>query len=187
MNEEIIICLDMAKESMQKTLDHLDKEFQKIRAGKSSPAMLDGIRVNSYGSMVPLSQVANVTTPDPRQIIVQPWDKSMIAPIEKEILNANLGFNPQNNGEVIRIQVPALTEQRRMDLVKQAKNETENAKVGIRNARRDAMNDSKDFKKNGIPEDEVKKFEATLQKMTDDFIKMSETAFDKKEKDIMTV
>lgn len=187
MYEDIELCMAMAKESMQKTVEHLDKEFQKIRAGKASPAMLDGIRVNSYGVMSPLSQIANVTTPDPRQIIVQPWDKSMIAPIEKEIMNANLGFNPQNNGEVIRIQVPALTEQRRLELVKQAKAETENAKVGVRNARRDAMNESKDFKKNGIPEDEVKKFEVVLQKMTDDFIKMVDDAFGKKEKDIMTV
>lgn len=187
MYDDIVINLDMAKESMQKALDFLDKEFQKIRAGKSSPSMLDGIRVNSYGSLVPLTQVANITTPDPRQIIVQPWDKNMIAPIEKEILNANLGFNPQNNGEVIRIQVPTLTEQRRMELVKQAKTETENAKVGIRNARRDAQNEGKDFKKNGIPEDEVKKFEVVLQKLTDDFIKKVDTAFELKEKDIMTV
>jgi len=187
MYEQIDFCMQMTKEQMQKSLEHLDKEFQKIRTGKANPAVLDGIRVSCYGTMTPLSQIANINTPDARQIIVQPWDKSMISAIEKEILHANLGFNPQNNGEMIRIQVPPLTEERRREFVKQAKAEAENAKISVRNARRDAMTEGKEMKKDGVPEDAVKKFEEDLQKVTDDFIKKIDQVLEQKEKDIMTV
>jgi ribosome recycling factor len=179
--------MEMTKDSMQKSLEHLDKEFQKIRTGKANPAVLEVIRVSCYGAMTPLSQMANINTPDARQIIIQPWDKSMIAAIEKEILHANLGFNPQNNGELIRIQVPPLTEERRREFVKHAKAEAENAKISVRNARRDAMTESKNMKKDNIPEDAIKKFEEDLQKVTDDFIKKIDQVLEQKEKDIMTV
>ena len=187
MYEQIELCMEMAKEQMQKAIGHLEKEFQRLRTGKANPAILDGIRVDAYGVSTPLAQVANINTPDARLIIVQPWDRSMIPAIEREILNANLGFTPQNNGEFIRIQIPALTEERRRDLVKQAKTEAENAKVGVRNGRRDAMNESKNMKKDGIPEDTVKKFEDDLQKLTDDYVKKVDQLLEQKEKDIMTV
>lgn len=187
MTEEIEFCLDSARESMNGSVEHLEREFQKIRAGKSSPAMLDGVKVDYYGSISPLSQVANVTTPDPRQIIVQAWDKSMLPVIEKAILAANLGFNPQNNGEILRIVVPPLTEQRRKELVKMAKTEAENCKVSIRNARRAANDEAKQLKKDGTPEDMVKKLEDDIQKITDDSIKKVDAIFADKEKDILTV
>jgi ribosome recycling factor len=187
MYEQIDFCMQMTKEQMHKSLEHLDKEFQKIRTGKANPAVLDGIRVSAYGTMTPLSQVANINTPDARQILIQPWDKSMISAIEKEILHANLGFNPQNNGEIIRIQVPPLTEERRRDFVKQAKAEAENAKISVRNARRDAMTEGKNMKKDNVPEDAIKKFEEDLQKVTEDFIKKIDQILEQKEKDIMTV
>ncbi len=187
MTEEIEFCLDEAKEGMSNSLDHLEKEFQKIRAGKSSPQMLDGVKIDYYGSISPLSQVANITTPDPRQIIVQPWDKSMLAPIEKAILTANLGFNPQNNGEILRISVPALTEQRRKELVKMAKTESENCKVSIRNIRRAANDEGKQLKKDGAAEDLIKKLEEDVQKLTNEYIKKVDELFAEKEKDILTV
>ena len=187
MYEQIDFCMQMTKEQMHKSLEHLDKEFQKIRTGKANPAVLDGIRVSAYGTMTPLSQVANINTPDARQILIQPWDKSMISAIEKEILHANLGFNPQNNGDIIRIQVPPLTEERRRDFVKQAKAEAENAKISVRNARRDAMTEGKNMKKDNVPEDAIKKFEEDLQKVTEDFIKKIDQILEQKEKDIMTV
>ena len=137
MNEEVRFILDETEESMQGAISHLEREFHKIRAGKASPAMLEGVRVDYYGTMSPIDQISNINTPDPRQIIVQPWEKNMLGPIEKAILAANLGFNPQNNGEVLRIAVPPLTEERRKDLVKKAKTEVENAKVTVRNLRRD--------------------------------------------------
>lgn len=187
MFEQIELCREMAEEQMQKALAHLDKEFQKIRTGKASPAILDGVRVEAYGALTPIAQLANINTPDARQIVIQPWDRSLIIAIEREIINANLGFTPQNNGELIRIKIPMLTEERRRDLVKQAKNEAENAKISIRGARRDAMNETKNMKKEGVPEDSIKKFEEELQKMTDDFVKKADQALELKEKDIMTV
>ena len=154
MNEEIEFIIDAAKEQMQGAVDHLIKELRSIRAGKASPAMLTTIMVDYYGSQTPLSQVANVNTPDARTISIQPWEKQMLQEIEKAIMIANIGFNPMNNGENIIINVPPLTEERRRDLVKQAKAEAEHAKVGVRNARKDANNDTKkldvsdDLKKN---------------------------------------
>jgi ribosome recycling factor len=187
MIEECQMVYDIASESMDKSIDHLEKEFQKIRAGKASPDMLDGVLVEYYGVMTPINQTANITSPDPRQIIVQPWDKSVISSIDKAIQAANLGFNPKNEGEVLRIIVPTVTEQRRKELVKQAKAEAEDTKVGIRNARRTANDDAKKLEKEGIPEDDVKKLQDDIQKLTDDYIEKIEKLFEKKEKDIMTI
>lgn len=187
MNEEINFIIEEAQESMNNAVLHLDKEFQKIRAGKASPSMLEGVRVDYYGSMTPIEQVSNINTPDPRQIIVQPWEKSMLVPIEKAIMAANLGFNPQNNGEVLRINVPPLTEERRRDLVKKAKAEVENAKVTVRSIRRSAMDAGKKLEKEGVPEDEIKQMEKEVQNLTDKHIDKVDKLFDVKEKDIMTV
>ncbi|MGE5384214.1 MAG: ribosome recycling factor [Omnitrophica WOR_2 bacterium] len=187
MNEEVTFVIDEAEEGMTNAIAHLDKEFQKIRAGKASPAMLEGVRVDYYGAMTPIEQVSNINTPDPRQIIVQPWEKAMLSPIEKAIMAANLGFNPQNNGEVLRINVPPLTEERRRDLVKKAKVEVENAKVTIRNIRRSAIDSGKKLEKDGIPEDEIKQLEKEIQNRTDSFIGKVDKMFEAKEKDIMTV
>jgi ribosome recycling factor len=187
MNEEITFLLDEAEEGMQNAIVHLDKEFQKIRAGKASPSMLEGVRVDYYGSMTPIDQVSNINTPDPRQIIVQPWEKAMLVPIEKAIMAANLGFNPQNNGEVLRINVPPLTEERRKDLVKKAKAETENAKVTIRGIRRTALDAGKKLEKDGVPEDEIKQLEKEVQNLTDTYTAKADKLFEAKDKDIMTV
>lgn len=187
MNEELTFLIEEAEEGMKNAIAHLDKEFQKIRAGKASPAMLEGVRVDYYGSMTPIDQVSNINTPDPRQIIVQPWEKAMLVPIEKAIMAANLGFNPQNNGEVLRINVPPLTEERRRDLAKKAKVEVENAKVTIRNIRRAALDSGKKLEKEGIPEDEIKQLEKEIQNRTDNSISKIDKLFEAKEKDIMTV
>lgn len=187
MNEEVTFVIDEAEEGMTNALAHLEKEFQKIRAGKASPSMLEGVRIDYYGSMTPIEQVSNINTPDPRQIIVQPWEKAMLVPIEKAILAANLGFNPMNNGEVLRIAVPPLTEERRRDLVKKAKIEVENAKVTIRNIRRAAIDSGKKLEKDGIPEDEIKQLEKEIQNITDKNIAKVDKLFEAKEKDIMTV
>ena len=187
MNEEAQFCLEEAKEQMQNALMHLEKEFQKIRAGKSSPQMLDGVKVDNYGVMSPLNQVANINTPDPKSIVVQPWDKNMLAPIEKAILAANLGFNPKNDGTILRIMVPPLTEERRRDLVKKAKIEAENAKVAIRNTRREANDTAKQLEKDGVPEDDIKKLEEEIQETTNAFIAKVDKLFGIKDADIMTV
>ncbi len=187
MTEEIELLLEDAKDKMNKAISHLEHELVKIRAGKANPSMLEGIHVDYYGSMTPLQQVANVNTPDPRTIAIQPWEKAMIVPIEKAILAANLGFNPENNGELIRINVPALTEERRRDLVKQAKKEGEDAKISIRSARKDANEDIKRLKKDGLSEDLEKDTEAEIQKITDQFSTLVDQHIDKKEKDILTI
>lgn len=187
MTEEVQFCYDSAQEQMEKVLKHLDLELMKIRAGKASPMMLDSIYVDYYGVRTPLSQVANIATPDPRSIVVQPWEKGMIEPIEKAIQAANLGFNPQNNGDLLRIAVPPLTEDRRKQLVKQVKAEGETAKVGVRNARRDANEELKQLKKDGISEDEIKEAEDKIQKLTDQFISKIDVTLDAKEKDIMHI
>lgn len=187
MNEEISFVIEEAEEGMKNAIAHLEKEFNKIRAGKASPAMLEGVKVDYYGNMTPIDQVSNINTPDPRQIIVQPWEKSMLSPIEKAIMAANLGFNPQNNGEVLRINVPPLTEERRRNLVKQAKAEVENAKVTIRNIRRSAIDSGKKLEKDGVPEDEIKQLEKDVQNLTDKYTAKIDKHFEAKEKDIMTV
>ncbi|MGB1284396.1 MAG: ribosome recycling factor [Polaribacter sp.] len=184
MNEEIEFIIDTAKEAMDNAIAHLVKELRTIRAGKATPAMLSNVQVDYYGSQTPLSQVANVNTPDARTISIQPWEKNMLQEIEKAIMIANLGFNPMNNGENIIINVPPLTEERRKELVKQAKAETEHAKVGVRNARKDANNE---IKKVDISDDMKKNAEADVQTLTDSFIKNIEDKFSTKEKEIMTV
>lgn len=184
MNEEIEFIIDSAKEAMNSAIEHLVKELRTIRAGKATPAMLGNVMVDYYGAKTPLSQVANVSTPDPRTIAIQPWEKNMLQQIEKAIMVANLGFNPMNNGDLILINVPPLTEERRRDLSKQAKAEAEHAKVGIRNARKDANNE---IKKTDISDDMKKDTEAVVQKLTDTFVKQIDDTFSVKEKEIMTV
>ncbi|MBC7440058.1 MAG: ribosome recycling factor [Flavobacterium sp.] len=185
--EEIEFILDGTKESMIGSIEHLEKEFLNIRAGKASPQMLGSVFVDYYGSQTPLSQVSNVNVPDARTITIQPYEKNMLHPIEKAIMIANLGFNPMNNGENIIINVPALTEERRRDLVKQAKAESEDAKIGIRNARKDANTDIKKLEKEGTSEDVCKTAEDDVQKLTDAFIKKIEEHLVLKEAEIMKV
>ncbi|WP_426431636.1 ribosome recycling factor [Winogradskyella sp. HB-48] len=184
MNEDIQFILDSAKEAMDNAIKHLEKQLVNIRAGKASPAMLGSVMVDYYGAQTPLNQVANVNTPDGRTISVQPWEKSMLQEIERGIMLANLGFNPMNNGETIIINVPPLTEERRKELAKQAKSEAEDAKVGVRNARKDAMND---IKKADVSEDLQKNGEIDVQELTDSYVKKIDSILDVKEKEIMTV
>lgn len=184
MNEEIDFILDTAKEAMDKAIQHLEKELVSIRAGRATPAMLSTVMVEYYGSQTPLGQVANVNTPDARTLSIQPWEKSMLQEIEKAIQMANLGFNPMNNGDLIMINVPPLTEERRKNLAKQAKAEAEDAKVGVRNARKEANND---LKKLDISEDLLKMAEDDVQKLTDKYVNTIEDKLAVKEKEIMTV
>jgi len=184
MNEEIEFILDSAKEQMDAAITHLHKELGTIRAGKASPAMLSTVMVDYYGSQTKLSQVANVNTPDPRTLSVQPWEKQMLPVIEKAIMNANLGLNPMNNGDIIIINIPPLTEERRLQLAKQSKSEAEDAKIGIRNARKDANNE---IKKVDISDDEKKVAEGEVQELTDSYVKQSDEILATKEKEIMTV
>ena len=176
-----------AKEKMQKAIEYLEAELLIVRAGKANPAIFHNVMIDYYGTVTPLPQVSSITTPDAKTILIQPWDKSMIAPIEKAIMAANIGFTPQNNGEQVRINVPALTEERRRDLVKQIKAEGEQARISVRNARRDGVEQVKKFQKDGLPEDVVKDTEVELQKLTDNFNKKVDELLEKKEKDIMTV
>lgn len=187
MDEEVQLYIEDAQEKMEAAIQHLEKELSKVRAGRANPKILNDIQVDYYGSPTPLSQVANVSAPDPRTIAVQPWEKKMIPEIEKAIMSANIGLNPENNGELIRLNIPALTNERRKDLVKQCKNEAENAKVSIRNARRDANDQLKKLIKDGLSEDVEKDAEAEVQKITDNFGKKVEILFNEKEKDIMTI
>lgn len=180
-------CINAAKAQMDKAIGYLEAQFQTIRAGKATPAMLSGVMVDYYGAPTPIEQVANINTTDARSIIVQPWEKSLIGAIEKAILNANLGFNPSNNGEVVRVPVPPLTEERRKELVKQARSEGETAKVGIRNARRDANDTIKRLQKEGLAEDMAKSTEVEIQKVTDQYNERVERLVAEKEKEIMTV
>ena len=184
---ESMMVLEMAHKEMQGLLTHMEHELQKIRTGKANPRMLDGIKVDYYGSLTALDQIASVNSPDAKQIIVQPWEKSMLIPIEKAIQVANLGFNPMNNGEVLRIMVPALTEERRKDLVKRAKAEAETARVAIRNIRRTANDTAKKLEKQGVSEDEIKGLEKEIQNLTDSFIVRVDKTVEAREKDIMTV
>lgn len=171
---------------MQKAIEHLESELSKIRAGRANPAMLDSIQVDYYGTNTPLSQVSSVTIPDARTIAIQPWEKGMLSPIEKAIQAANLGFNPQNDGTLIRINIPVLTEERRKELVKKTKAEVEHGKVTIRNIRRDANEHIKKDSKS-VPEDVIKGLEDQIQKLTDQFIAVIDKHLDAKEKEIMTI
>lgn len=184
MEEEIDFIIESAKEAMGKALKHLEKELVNIRAGKASPSMVGSVMVDYYGSQTPLSQVANVSTPDGMTISIQPWEKNMIPEIERGIHLANIGFNPMNNGESVIISVPPLTEERRKDLAKQAKAAAEESKIGIRNDRKNANNELKNLE---ISEDLKKNLEDDIQQMTDQHIKKIDEIFAKKEKEIMTV
>lgn len=179
--------LDDASARMQKAVDHLDEELLNIRAGKASPNVLNGVMVDYFGSRVPVSGTASVTVPDAKTILIQPWDKNMIRPIEKAILDANIGLTPSNNGEHIRLTIPPLTEERRKGLVKQVRAEAETARISLRNARRDAVESFKKAQKEGMPEDEAKDGETQSQKLLDKFSKLLDAAVAKKEKEIMTV
>ncbi len=185
--EEIELYLDDAKSSMDKAINHLASELTKIRAGKAMPNMLDGLYVEYYGSQTPLSQVASVSTPDARTLMIKPFEKKLVSEIEKAIRNSNLGFNPQNDGESIRINVPLLTEERRRDLVKQVKGEGETGKIRIRNIRKDTNEELKKLLKDGAAEDAIKEAEAKVQKLTDNHIVKIDDLLAKKEQEIMTV
>lgn len=184
---EISSIIEDAKSKFNRAVDHLEEEMIKIRAGKANPAMLNGIMVDAYGSMTPLSGVCNITCPDARMILLQPWDKGQIQTIVKAIMQANIGLNPQDDGQTIRIAVPPLTEERRKDLVKQAKAEAEKSKVVIRNIRRDHNELIKKLKAEGVSEDMMKVGEDKIQKLTDEFIVKVDKVLEVKEKEIMTV
>lgn len=187
MEEELDFLYEEAKDNMDKSIQHLERELLKIRAGKANPQMLDNVKVDYYGVLTKLSQMSNINTPDPRSIVVQPWEKSMLEPIERAIMAANLGFNPQNDGNVIRISVPPLTEERRKDLVKKVKSEGENTKVGIRNNRREALEAGKKLEKEGAPEDMVKAHEHNIQELTNEYTAKVDKMIEQKEEDIMTI
>jgi ribosome recycling factor len=184
---DIKTILESAKTQMEKTISHLETDLAKIRAGKANPTMLDNVMVDYYGAKTTLSNVASVNTQDSRTILVQPWEKSMLTPIEKAIQAANLGFNPQNDGVLIRIIVPPLTEDRRKDLVKTAKAAGEDAKVGLRTTRKDSIDKIKALQKAGLPEDEAKGGETKMQQLVDEFSAKCEKHLEQKEKEILTV
>ena len=183
--DELDLYLDEAKDLMTKALNHLGHELTKIRAGKANPSMLDGIMVSYYGSMSPLNQVSSMTTPDARTIFIKPWEKGLIHEIEKAIQNANLGLNPQNDGQQVIINIPMLTEERRKQLVKQVGQECEHGRISVRNIRKETNEHLKKVK--GVSEDDVKFAEEKVQKLTDDFIARIDALMKKKEGEIMTV
>ncbi len=185
--EEIQFTLDTMEEQMEKAISHLEAELQKVRAGRANPQMLDGLFVDYYGARTPLANVSNINTPDARTIVIQPWEKAMLPVIEKAVQAANLGFNPQNDGIIIRIAVPPLTEERRKDLVKKARAEAEHCKVTLRTSRKDANEEIKKFVKKGMPEDMGKSAEEKIQKMTDAYSIKADKHIEIKEKEIMTV
>ena len=185
--EEINLILEDSKQAMEKSIIHLNLELGKIRAGRANPSMLDSVKVDYYGSLTPLSQIANISTLDSRTLTIQPWEKAMLEEITKTIMNANLGLNPQNNGEVILITVPVLTEERRIDLVKRSKAEGEQAKISIRSQRKDANEMVRNLKEEGLSEDEIKTSEEEIQKLTDLFTRKVDELVDLKEADIMKV
>lgn len=183
--EEIEMYLDEARELMNKALTHVGHELTKIRAGKANPAMLDGLQVSYYGAMSPLNQVSSITTPDARTIFIKPWEKGLIQEIEKAIMNANLGLNPQNDGQQVIINVPMLTEERRKQLVKQVGQECEHGKVSVRNIRKETNEQLRKIK--GVSEDDIKNGEEIVQKFTDEFIGKIDALMKKKESEIMTI
>lgn len=176
-----------AEEKMEMTLEFLEETFARIRAGRANARILDGIRVDYYGSQVPLSNVSSISTPDAKTILVQPWEKNMLKVVEKAIQDSDVGITPENNGEVIRLGIPPLTEERRRNLVKQTKQETEDAKISVRNSRREAIDDIKKAVKEGFSEDAGKDAEADIQKIHDKYIKKIDEKFAEKEKEILTV
>jgi len=185
--EDIEFLLESADEMMNKAVHHARVALGKIRAGKAMPAMLEGIQVDYYGTMTPLDQVASVSTPDARTISIKPWEKTLIPDIEKAIMNSDLGLNPQNDGDLIRINIPTLTEERREMLVRQAKNEIENGKISIRNARKETNDSIKKLNGEGVSEDQIKDAEVEVQKLTDKHTSDLDSMIEEKEKDIMTI
>lgn len=187
MEEEIQLYLDEAKDLMRKAVDHTSQELTKIRAGKAMPNMLDGIMVEYYGTPTPIQQVASINTPDARSIVIKPFERSLINEIQRSITNSDLGLAPQNDGEVVRLNIPPLTEERRQTLVKQAKAEIEQGKISIRNVRKDTNNAIGKLKNEGISEDSIKRGEEQVQKLTDHYTEKLDEIFAKKEKEILTV
>jgi len=187
MTEEVQLVMDEFKGANEKSVAHLISELEKIRAGKATPSMLDSVTVDYYGAPTPIAQVANINTMDARTLTVQPWERNILDEVAKGIINANLGLAPQNNGEMLIINVPALTEERRRELVKKSKAEGENAKVAIRNNRKEAMDMMKDLKNDGLSEDIVKVGEAKIQDLTNSFVSKVDELIELKEVDIMKV
>lgn len=187
MNEEIDLIIEETEDRMNKAVEHLEHELARLRAGRSNPALLDGIGVDYYGVHSPLNQVSNINTPDAKTILIQPWEKTMLGTIEKAILAANIGLTPVNNGEVIRINIPPLTEERRHQLVKQVRNEGETAKISVRNARKWANDELKRLLKEGLPEDLEKNAVEKVQDITNSYNAKIEKVMAQKEKDVMTV
>jgi ribosome recycling factor len=187
MTEELKNIVDQAADSMNKAIAHLEAELIKVRAGKANPNLVDGIMVDYYGNPTPISQVGNISVADARTLTIQPWEKNMLQPIERSIIAANIGINPQNDGNMIRLFMPPLTEERRRELVKRAQGEGEHSKVSIRNIRRDSMEQIKKLQKNGLSEDICKDGEKNVQELTDRFITIVDKHLAAKEKEIMTV
>jgi ribosome recycling factor len=187
MNEDVELIIEESTDRMQKAIDHLEHELARLRAGRATPVLLDGITVDYYGVNSPLSQVSNINTPDPKTILIQPWEKTMLGTIEKAIMAANIGLTPINNGEVIRINIPPLTEERRHQLVKQVRTEGETAKISVRNARKWANDELKILLKDGLPEDLEKDAVEKVQEMTTEFNSKVDKIMALKEKDVMTV
>ena len=187
MTEDLSFILEEGKDSMNKAINHLEAELVKIRAGKANPTMLDGIVVDYYGNPTPINQVGNISAMDARTISIQPWEKNMLQPIERAIIAANIGINPQNDGNIIRLFLPPLTEERRKELVKRSNGEGEHAKVAVRSIRREAIEQIKKLQKDGLSEDQAKDAETEIQEMTDRFISLVEKHLAAKEKEIMSV
>jgi len=187
MTDELQMAMDEAKESMENTLDHLKRELTSVRTGKASTEMFSQIKVDYYGSLTPLSQVATVSLLDARSILIKPWEKTMLEPIEKSIFQSNMGLTPQNDGETVRINIPMLTEERRKDLVKQVKGYAEDGKVSLRGARQKLMSAIKTAVKDGFPEDQGKRVEGDAEKLTQEYANLVEKVVEAKEKDIMTI
>ena len=185
--EEIQLYIEDAKEMMQKAVDHTASELLKIRAGKAMPNLLDGLMVNYYGTPTPINQVSSITTPDARTLSIKPWERNLISEIEKAIINSDLGLAPQNNGEIIMLTIPPLTEERRKHLVKQVKNECENGKISIRTVRKDTNDALRKLQKEGAAEDEIKRAEDTVQKLTDTYSAKIDEQYAKKEAEVMKV
>lgn len=187
MNEDLQLILEDAKEQMEKAIVHLEGELAKVRAGRANPAMLENVMVDYYGNRTPLRHTANINSQDAKTLVIQPWEPGMLEAIEKSIMAANLGLTPQNDGKIVRISIPALTEERRKEMVKKVKGEAENCKVTVRNLRRDTNIAIKALIKDGVPEDEVKEGEEKVQKLTDEFIAQADKHSEKKEQEILTV
>lgn len=187
MSDDVQLALEVAEDSMKKAINHLESELVKIRAGKANPQMLDGITVDYYGTPTPLNQIGNITVADARTLTIQPWEKNMLQPMERAIINSNIGINPQNDGVIIRLFLPPLTEERRRELVKRCLGEGENAKVGVRSIRRDAIETIKKLQKGGLSEDEAKDAENEVQELTNRQITLIDKHLAQKEKEIMAI